>query len=412
MATRIEADETQQVVRAWEAKLLRASHPVAWPIGQLARKFDPDICAVPGLGYVVSGASLLRTILLDGERFRKDGASSVATVITQVFGPTALANMEGDAHAHLRQTLKEAFLPRQSDALLHSVADPAVAGMTRRLTAGDSVDLAAEARVLTATTINALAVSGSSRILSRSAALRLHSISTSLAASLSARIRPLNRSELKRASALHDELIDAIGPFDVDSQETIAGRLQRAGYRESEIRSVVAMLVVAGVETTSVAIARAVALISDSRTWSRLCDDKSAIPRAIDEALRLLSPLPICTRTISSTCEINGRRLQGGRTLICHLYNAVRDERLIERGDDYDLDRPIPAELRHLWFGAGPHFCIGMSIARALVDRMIRALAAIGGVTVQSRVAARNVLIPSYAELRIAADVSRTQAVA
>ncbi len=40
----------------------------------------------------------------------------------------------------------------------------------------------------------------------------------------------------------------------------------------------------------------------------------------------------------------------------------------------FDLDRPHPPELRRLWFGAGPHFCIGYPLAMAQIRLATRTL--------------------------------------
>ncbi len=63
--------------------------------------------------------------------------------------------------------------------------------------------------------------------------------------------------------------------------------------------------------------------------------------------------------------------------------------------------------MRHLWFGAGPHFCLGMPLALAQVDAVLDALrpvAAAGrSLEVTDRAVARGVLIPAYRSLVVRA---------
>jgi cytochrome P450 len=71
----------------------------------------------------------------------------------------------------------------------------------------------------------------------------------------------------------------------------------------------------------------------------------------------------------------------------------------------FDPDRPVDPAVRHLWFGAGPHFCLGMPLAMAQVDAVLDALAAAatdGRVPVVGRRrAARGVLVPAYRSLEL-----------
>jgi cytochrome P450 len=62
------------------------------------------------------------------------------------------------------------------------------------------------------------------------------------------------------------------------------------------------------------------------------------------------------------------------------------------------------ATLRQLWFGAGPHFCLGAPLAMAQIRLVLDALlvaAPEGDLRIDSRRAARGVLIPSYARVVI-----------
>jgi cytochrome P450 len=227
-------------------------------------------------------------------------------------------------------------------------------------------------------------------------ALELHEAATRLVGLLSLRPRPLAGRELAEADALTCELLRFPAP---DEGDGVTGLMAGAGMDAASARGVTAMLMIAGMETTSVALARMTALLSDAAWWPRVAPE--AVTPVLGEGLRYLSPLPVVTRTVAEDCEVRGRRFRQGRTVVAHIYNAVRDARVIERGDDFDPERPIPTSLRQLWFGAGTHFCIGMPLAQAVLTKIISGLAELGGVDVVARQPAAGVLIPAYARLLV-----------
>ena len=380
-----------------------SAHPIAWPVSRLAGRLGPDVCMVPGMGYIVSGAEFLRMILADGERFRKDGPAGAAAALTQVLGPTALANMEGPAHTELRRLLGPMFTRDKVARVLPVAAKQLLSSLRARLAAGDVVDLAHASRVMVTAVVHAMTASRPSHRLREVNALKMHGTATRLADLLSVRLRPLTPTELVRARTLRDTLLRGVHTSgNRDDAATLPGRLRASGLDPDEVRGVVAMIFLGGVETTSAALPRIVALLTDTGYWSRLAVHRDGTERAVDEALRCISPLPGFTRTVAETCEVRGHRFRAGRSVIGHLYNAVRDRRVIDRGDEFDPDRESPVLLRQLWFGAGVHFCIGMPVARALALDTVRMLAALGGVRILRRKPDRRVLIPAYRELLVA----------
>lgn len=382
-----------------------SAHPIAWPISRFAGRLRPDMCFVPGIGYVVSGAEILRVILADAERFRKDGPAGASAAITQVLGPVALANMEGEAHTALRRLLGPMFTRDKAAGALTAVSMQPLSSLKARLATGEAVDLAPALRVLVTSVIHAMTSSRPSHQLRRADALQLHEAATRLAGLLSVRLRPLTGAELDRGRALRDTLLRGVDTSgNCDDAATLPGRLRASGLDLAEVRGVVAMLFLGGVETTSAALPRVVALLTDTGYWPRLAAGRAGIERTVDEALRCISPLPGFTRTVAENCEFGGRRLRAGRSIVGHIYNAMRDRRVIDRGDDFDPSRKIPRPLRQLWFGAGVHFCIGMPVARALALETVRMLGDLGGVQVLRRRPDRRVLIPAYRELLVAAN--------
>jgi cytochrome P450 len=68
----------------------------------------------------------------------------------------------------------------------------------------------------------------------------------------------------------------------------------------------------------------------------------------------------------------------------------------------FDITRAYLPQTRQLWFGAGRHLCLGAAIARTQLATLLETLTADRRPwQVVERRAARRVLVPSYAILRI-----------
>jgi len=95
---------------------------------------------------------------------------------------------------------------------------------------------------------------------------------------------------------------------------------------------------------------------------ARLIEDPSGIPNAVEEFLRLSSPVQGLARTVLRDVELEGKTIPKGRKVLLLYASANRDPR--EFGDDAercDFGRGIR---RHLALSYGPHHCIGAALAR------------------------------------------------
>ncbi|WP_416968043.1 cytochrome P450 [Streptomyces sp. 4F14] len=122
-------------------------------------------------------------------------------------------------------------------------------------------------------------------------------------------------------------------------------------------------LLVAGHETTANAIGKTVAmLLADRELWERLLAEPELVRTTVDEALRLDVNLGFgLRRYLTEDVEVGGSVLPRGATVVCALSAANRDAATFEEPDRMLLSRsPNP----HLAFGAGPHACLGQSLAR------------------------------------------------
>lgn len=94
----------------------------------------------------------------------------------------------------------------------------------------------------------------------------------------------------------------------------------------------------------------------------RLVADPGIIPRAIEEMLRYESPVTmVIPRMVTEETELGGCPVHQGERIIPLLGSANNDERVIDRPEIVDFDRPA---VRHYAFGGGVHRCLGSHLAR------------------------------------------------
>jgi cytochrome P450 len=93
-----------------------------------------------------------------------------------------------------------------------------------------------------------------------------------------------------------------------------------------------------------------------------LIDDPEAIGPAIDELLRLTSPVQNLARTTTRPVELHGETIPEGVKVMLVWASGNRDEREFgPTASEIDVRREIK---RILTFGYGPHHCLGASAAR------------------------------------------------
>jgi cytochrome P450 len=123
------------------------------------------------------------------------------------------------------------------------------------------------------------------------------------------------------------------------------------------------LLVIAGHETTTNLIANTfMSLLLHPAQMAVVRADSKMVEHAVEETLRWEAPLQRLVRVVTRDTELSGITLRTGDRVALLLGSANRDPDLCERPEEFDLTRPTTA---HLAFGAGVHFCLGASLARA-----------------------------------------------
>lgn len=152
-----------------------------------------------------------------------------------------------------------------------------------------------------------------------------------------------------------------LGQFDENLHVNELTGVDHSGLATDELVMLCTILLVAGNETTRNGISGGMQLlIEHPEARQRLIEDPSLIPAAVEEMVRLVSPVHSFSRTATRDTEIRGVKIREGQIVLMVYPAANRDPRAFDDPDRFDIDRN-PA---HLGFGIGSHFCMGANLAR------------------------------------------------
>ena len=133
--------------------------------------------------------------------------------------------------------------------------------------------------------------------------------------------------------------------------------------------------------------------------WDLVRNDASLIPSAINEAVRLESPLRGFTRVTTKDCDVDGIHVPAGARVLVLYASANRDERKWHEPERFDVRREVR---EHLGFGFGAHTCAGMHLARMEMTALVTALAArVNRFEVSDPVWASNNVLHGFASLSV-----------
>ena len=131
---------------------------------------------------------------------------------------------------------------------------------------------------------------------------------------------------------------------------------------EEELLGICQLMVVAGLDTVTDSLTCFYARLAEQpELRRRIVEDPAIIPAAIEELLRIESPVPFVPRIATEDVELSRCPLMAGDQIVCLIGSANTDERVHERAEVVDFDR---ATNRHHGFGSGIHRCLGSHLAR------------------------------------------------
>jgi cytochrome P450 len=158
----------------------------------------------------------------------------------------------------------------------------------------------------------------------------------------------------RRRSDPQDDLISILTLAEVDGER----------LTDAEIGMFCLTLLVAGNETTRNLVsggARLLATHPEQR--EKVLADPGLLPNAIEEMLRVVSPVRNFARVATADTELRGKEVRKGEMLVLFYASANRDEEVFG-ADSHAFDVARASARRHVAFGFGEHLCLGASLAR------------------------------------------------
>jgi cytochrome P450 len=122
------------------------------------------------------------------------------------------------------------------------------------------------------------------------------------------------------------------------------------------------LLIVGGNDTTRNSISGSIlALNENPDQYAKLRANPDLIPSMVSETIRWQTPLAHMRRTALEDFEFQGKLIRKGDKVVMWYVSGNRDDEVIERPNDYIIDRERPRT--HMSFGFGIHRCVGNRLA-------------------------------------------------
>ncbi|MGE0829493.1 MAG: cytochrome P450 [Hyphomonadaceae bacterium] len=161
----------------------------------------------------------------------------------------------------------------------------------------------------------------------------------------------------KRRQSPKDDLMSAIALSKMD------GEFLRDEYLDGAWLAIV----FAGNDTTRNTITGSINLLTEFPDQkAKLIANPNLTANAVEEFLRLVSPIIYMRRTATKEVELHGQKIHEGEKVLMYYASANRDEAVFANPDRLDIARENAA--KQIAFGVGPHVCMGRRLAQLQLE--------------------------------------------
>ncbi|MFE7409664.1 cytochrome P450 [Streptomyces laurentii] len=304
----------------------------------------------------------------------KPGAPRIGGAMTS--SPDMIISMDGAEHARLRRLAAGAFTARRIEQMRPGIQRIADGLLDELALGGGPVDLVERFTVPMPLTVIGELLGVPMRVLRMFVANARDFVTVD--------DQGENSDSVNGMANLFESMVDVVAekrknPEQDLLSDLIAARDSGDRLSEQELVTFAFTLIGAGFDTTANQLASSVlALIAHHRDqWNWLAEDRSRIPRAVEELLRHVNLFSTDSagnpRIAAEDVELGGVKIAKGDAVVIAISAANRDERVFPDPDRLDLARtPNP----HLSFGHGMHLCLGKQLTRmeleVAVDGLVR----------------------------------------
>ncbi|MGZ6780498.1 MAG: cytochrome P450 [Mycobacterium sp.] len=132
----------------------------------------------------------------------------------------------------------------------------------------------------------------------------------------------------------------------------------------TELQALAGLVLAAGFETTVNLLGNGIRMLIDTPAHLETLAARPELwPNAVEEILRLESPVQMTARIACKDVDVAGTRVRQDETVVIYLAGANRDPNVFTDPHRFDIERDNAG--RHLSFSGGRHFCLGAALARA-----------------------------------------------
>ena len=293
----------------------------------------------------------------------------------KINGISALVMLDGDHHRRLRALTQQYFLPKNINPLRQMIDDLADRFVDDMIAKGDRCDFAEDVAfwfpLRVVMTMMGIPESDEAYLLKLTQQLFgatdpefMRDVAAQpdhLVSVIQDYMAFFGRITADRRANPTEDLCSIVANATIDGQDL--DPMDRLSYYM--------ILATAGHDTTSASIAGGLlALLEHPDQAAMLAADEALLPGFALEAIRWTAPVKHFMRNVQADCELAGRPLRAGDSLLLSYAAACRDERAFDSPDDFRIDR---APNNHLAFGYGPHQCLGQYLARLEIASFHRA---------------------------------------
>src|SRR5262245_8040702 len=153
-------------------------------------------------------------------------------------------------------------------------------------------------------------------------------------------------------------------PGDDLMSQIIQASDEGARLSHEELMATAGLVLAAGFETTVNLLGNGIRMLLETpEHLETLAARPELWPTAVEEILRLDSPVQLSARIAGKDTDIEGTLVRRGEGIIIYLAGANRDPRGFPNPHRFDIERENAG--KHLSFSGGRHFCVGAALARA-----------------------------------------------